>query len=90
MSRPLDVDGGGKLVQVLQDPHGVPGVEAPVDEDHVGDIGPEAAVLHVGSGNVAGQLLRSEILPESFTAKALEEVQRQGVTIEWSLLSGSY
>ena len=69
----MDIYGGGQLVQVLQDPHGVPGVEAAVDEDHVGDIGSEAAVLNVGFGNIAGQLLRGEILPEGISAPTLKD-----------------
>ena len=72
---PGDVDGGRHLVEVLQDPHGVPGVDAAVDEDHVADAGLEAPVLNVGVGHIVGQHIVVEILPESVHAPALKEVQ---------------
>ena len=78
---PGDQDGGGELVEVLQDPHCVPGVEAAVDEDHVGDTGLEAAVLNVGVGYIIGQHLVVKILSE-IHALALKIVQRQGATID--------
>ena len=83
---PGDQDGGGHLVEVLHDPHGVPGVDAAVDEDHVTDTGLEAAVLNVGTGNIVSQHLVGEILPESIHAPALKEIQRQGASIDCALL----
>ena len=83
---PGDQDGGGELVEVLHDPHGVPGVEAAVDEDHVCDIGLEAAVMHVGVGYIIGQHLVVKILSKSIHALALKIVQRQGVAVDWTLL----
>ena len=83
---PGDEDGGGELVQVLQDPHGVPGVDAAVDEDHVADAGLEAPVLDVGVGHIVGQHLVVEILPEGIHAPALKEVQWQGAAVDSTLL----
>ena len=83
---PGDVDGGGQLVEVLQDPHGVPGVDAAVDEDHVADTGLEAPVLNVSVGHIVGQHVVVEILSESIHAPALEEVQRQGAAVDSALL----
>ena len=86
VGRPGDVDGGGVLVEVLEDAHGVPGVDTPVDEDHVADAGPEAAVLDVGVDHVVGEHLVGEVLTVGVLTPALEEVQRQRSSVDLTLL----
>ena len=83
---PGDVDGGGVLVEVLQDAHGVPGIDAAVDEDHVADAGLEAAVLDVGVDHVVGEHLVGEVLTEGVLTPALEEVQRERSSVDLTLL----
>merc|ERR1719219_647910 len=79
---PRDVDGGSEVVEVLQDSHGVPGVNAAMDKHHVAHTGLEAAVLDVGVGHVVGQHLMVESLTKSVSAPALKEVQWEGAAID--------
>ena len=86
---PGDVDGRGGIVEVLQDPHGVPGVDTAMDKHHVAHTWLESTVLDVGVGNVVGQHLVVELLSESVRAPSLKEVQREGTSVDGALLCES-